>query len=209
MTESAVLSDAALGDLSAILPGAALADATGGAIGPDPDAKPAPRQEPRELERPLPPERELPTPTFAWKPQHIGVTVRCADAGLEGYANFGNLRQRISPGVIQVQAGGRFRIEVLYHVDADNVPRPLPFQPPRVGLQFFFTPDGGDPSDTSVFYDPAPGYRGPGARLTTNFDQNVSFVVPETGWLTLSARIEDAAGAAEFDDTIRLLVLNK
>ena len=38
------------------------------------------------------------------------------------------------------------------------------------------------------------------------FDPVVFYAPEVSGWLTLSARIDDVAGAAEFDDTIRVLV---
>ena len=87
------------------------------------------------------------------------------------------------------------------------MPRPPPIHPPQVGLQWFFTPDGGDPSDTKVLWDAGPEYAGSaGDALKPHFDTTVGFAVPESGWLTLSARIDDPEGAAQFDDTIRLLV---
>lgn len=202
MTDSLLLSDAALGDLAAILPGTALADGTGGAIGPDPDARPRQPRDVPELERP---ERE--PPVLPWKPSGIGVRVLIPDLGLEGFADFGTRRQRISPSVISVRPGDRFFLQVFFYVDAVERPRPLPFQPPQVGLQWYFTPDGGDQSDTSVSWDAAPSYTGPGRPLLPNFHTSVGFVVPENGWLTLSARIDDPEGAAEFDDTIRLLIV--
>ena len=136
----------------------------------------------------------------------IGIMASCRDAGLRGYAILGSPRQRISPGVIRVARGGRFRVDVFFHVDAEGMPRPLPFPPPQVGLQWSCTPDGGVPTDTAVFWDPGPIYRGAGDPLLPNFDNTVGFAVPESGWLTLSARIDDHEGAVEFDDTIRLLV---
>jgi hypothetical protein len=204
MTEPAFLSDESLGDLAAILPGAALADATNGGIGPDPDVKraPTPRQDPPERERAVPPEPD----SHVWIRSGIGILVACRDAGLQGFAVLGGPRQRISPNVIRVARGGRFRVDVFFHVDATGMPRPLPFAPPQVGLQWSYTPDGGDPTDTAVFWDPGPIYRGAGDPLLPNFDNTVGFVVPESGWLTLSARIDDREGAVEFDDTIRLLV---
>ena len=204
MTEPAFLGEEALGDLAAILPGAALADATNGGIGPDPDAKPgpAPRRDPPERERANPREAD----PHVWIRSGIGIMASCRDAGLRGYAILGSPRQRISPGVIRVARGGRFRVDVFFHVDAEGMPRPLPFPPPQVGLQWSYTPDGGVPTDTAVFWDPGPIYRGAGDPLLPNFDNTVGFAVPESGWLTLSARIDDREGAVEFDDTIRLLV---
>ena len=204
MTEPAFLGEEALGDLAAILPGAALADATNGGIGPDPDAKPgpAPRRDPPERERANPREAD----PHVWIRSGIGIMVSCRDAGLRGYAILGSPRQRISPGVIRVARGGRFRVDVFFNVDAEGMPRPLPFPPPQVGLQWSYTPDGGVPTDTAVFWDPGPIYRGAGDPLLPNFDNTVGFAVPESGWLTLSARIDDREGAVEFDDTIRLLV---
>jgi hypothetical protein len=204
MTEPTLLGDAALGNIAAILPGTALADGTGG-IRPDPDARPIPKPPPQDPERP---ERPAPAPvSIPWDTSMISVTARVPNDGLEGYAQADGKRRRISPGVIHVARGGTFSLNVYYHVDAEGVPRPeQPFRPPQVGLQWYYTSDGGSRTDTSVHWDPAPQYSGPGAFLMPFFDPVVFYAPEVSGWLTVSGRIDDVAGAAEFDDTIRVLV---
>ena len=200
MTEP-VLLEAALADLAAILPGTALADTTsgGGLIRPDPDAKPRPPQDPVRTPRD-------PRPV-AWTPDAISVLVRTYDQAIEGYRLGDGRSKRMSPAVISLAKDAPLRIEAFYYVDAQDMPRPLPFAPPQVGFQWYFTPDGGAPGKTSVLWDPAPVYRGENTALMPSFGYLVvNAVLPGSGWLTLSGRIDDPERAVEFDDTVRVIV---
>ena len=98
----------------------------------------------------------------------------------------------ISPATIHV-------VDVTFVVDGQLICRVTsrPFKCPF---------DGGSRTDTSVHWDPAPQYSGPGAFLMPFFDPVVFYAPEVSGWLTVSGRIDDVAGAAEFDDTIRVLV---
>jgi len=200
MIESALLAEAALADLASILPGTALADATGGGlIRPDPDAKPVPRQDP------VYPQRD--PPARAWTPDAISVLVRTYDQALEGFRIGDGRSKRMSPAIISLAKDAPLRIEAFYFVDSEGMPRPLPFPPPQVGFQWFFTPDGGAPGKTAVLWDAAPVYQGENKPLMPNFGYLVvNANVPGSGWLTLSGRIDDPEGAIEFDDTVRVLV---
>lgn len=202
MPDRGLLGAAALGDLAALLPGTALADAAG-AIRPDPDARPR-RREPQEPFHRVPddPERA----PRSWAPDLVSVTAICVAAGLQASADAAGRRQAFSPALIRIAKGDAFRIDVYFHVDADAVPRPLPFQPPQVGLQYYFTLDGGEPSETLVLWDPAPTYLGPGQPLRPRFSTAIGFATPLSGWLNLSGRITDRQADVELDQAVRIEV---
>lgn len=203
MSDGALLNDAALGDLALILPGVALADATDALITPDPDVK---RRLHTDSERVVPSRHDTDEKFLPWNPLRMGVIVRFPDAGLEGYAEVSGRAGRISPAVIRVASGSNVHVQIFYQVDWENMPRPLPYQPPQVGLQWYYTFDDGSRTDTVVRWDPKPSHGRAGEPQQPNFDTQFAIDLPKSGWLTFSARIDDPMGSVEFDDTIRVLV---
>lgn len=206
VNEEDVLAEGALGDEIALLQTPALALATG-VIGPDPAARPRPRT--------VTPDRTpLETTTLEkdlrWGRDAIAILVRTLDGRALGRAELGRVRVRLSEHTTlhaEKSDPEGFALNVLFHVDGGNRSRrPVPFNPPRVGVAWKFRPDSGDWGPVTHLYDATPGYVSPGVPLQTSFGNLFHVPAIESGWWAFSARIEDVVGDVEYDDFVRCLV---
>ncbi|MGC5221184.1 hypothetical protein ACPW96_01155 [Micromonospora sp. DT81.3] len=99
----------------------------------------------------------------------------------------------------------RYPLRFWFHVDADGVPRPTPFIPPRVSVSLAFTPEHGTaPTATRTESDPRPTYEGPGIPLRTTFGETLWMGSTKSGTLDVSASLADPSTgtAIRYDDTI-------
>ena len=98
-------------------------------------------------------------------------------------------------------------LHFFFWVDGDLVPRPQPFDDPRIALDISFAPASAPPMAAArpVFSATSVGkYVGPGAPLKTSFGTEVAFVPPEPGTLYVSEIIDDPTSGevAQYGDAI-------
>ena len=203
MADEDVLTQAALGDETALLQTQALANVAGGGIGPDPSAAPPRKATPLDT-------ASVPEKDKQWGPDAITVLVQTPDGRAFGRADLGGGRTRLSDQVtlsVKRDDPAGFWVVVRFYVDGTNrsLRRPVGFTPPQVGVAWKFRPDGGDWSTVTHFYDPPPVYVAPGFPLRTNFSESIGVPATTSGWFAISGRIEDAAGAVEYDDFLRCI----
>ncbi len=97
-----------------------------------------------------------------------------------------------------------FRCNLEFRVDYSDDPRPQPFTPPQVSVDFTFSPSRG--GFTVSHSDPAAAYAGQDLPLRTSFGTNFNINLSENGPLRTRFRLHDPdTGITRlYDDTIQI-----
>ena len=176
---------------------------TGGPL-PDPGRSPAraPQCQPVDSGSPI--------PMAPWNVNGLSITVTSAKSDPRdawGFVMPGVHRPFSKDGMIRsfCVTPARYPLEILFHADADIIPRPTPFTPPAVSASLAFRAAGGAASPAAVnVADAKPVYEGPGQPLKTNFGRVVSVDSGADGMLGVTAALQDPDSntTLQYTDTI-------
>ncbi len=101
------------------------------------------------------------------------------------------------------------RFKIFFHVDADIVPRPQPFQPPRVSVMLEVITAQGRSKFTKQESDSTPSYQGAGSPLRTSFGED--FVIPLAPGDTLRVNLQmhdpSSSTIVNYSDNISIIKL--
>ena len=134
----------------------------------------------------------------AWDSDVLGVDLEPLDPTTPGqitYTENGFLHQRMSSNLSRYRGPFcqntklPFRCNVEFRVDYLNEPRPRPFSPPRVSVNFRFAPPRGgfDFSES----DSNPRYVGQDKPLETSFGHRFDFTLDDNGPFTMTFVLDD------------------
>lgn len=147
-----------------------------------------------------------------WTTNFLGITIRKAKVpGCLGTAS------PISRSLLSQKpdcvgtCGGRIQehFQIFFHVDADIVPRPQPFQPPKVSVELEILSSGGSSKFSQVKSDVKPIYRGSGEPLETSFGQDFKLPIEPGDLLRVNLQLEDRSSGITvvYSDQIKVVKL--
>ena len=98
-----------------------------------------------------------------------------------------------------------FRLKVEFRVDYSDDERPLPFTPPKVSVEFDFSPRSGRSIGFSR-KDHSPSYAGQDKPLKTSFGTRFSFGLDDNGPFKMKFVLDDADTGIKrvYEDTVQI-----
>ncbi|AIQ11506.1 hypothetical protein [Paenibacillus durus] len=158
-----------------------------------------------------PQERKKSAPGAQWNPdQFLSISIFPKDSTCFGDAtpSYQNL---FSSGCGNVeQCGSPFIFDILYHVDADGVPRPAPFTPPKLTLDVKFIDTSGSVVFQKQATDNNPVYRSAGSPLKTTFGTRFTINTTKNGKLQVNLKMldSDTGKMVRYTDSIQCIIID-
>lgn len=108
------------------------------------------------------------------------------------------------------QCGSIFVFDILYHVDAEGVPRPTPFSPPKLTLDVKFVDTNGNVVFQKQESDNNPVYRGVGSPLKTTFGTRFTINTANNGEFQVNLKMldSDTGKTVRYTDTIKCNIID-
>jgi len=153
-----------------------------------------------------------PPSSIKWTTRALSVTIlKPNDVRCMGTASPGSISLLSQIPDCVGTCGGPIRqpFKIWFHVDADIVPRPKPFQPPTVSVELEVVNASGKSKFSRTISDVKPIYQGPGKPLKTSFGEDFAIPIEPGDVFRVNLRLRDSSSGSDvvYSDQINVVKL--